>query len=144
MAEREGGLVITYDSGKRFGYIRPDDRDCLDAYFHSSEFKLGEPAPAVGQRVTYTAVASTRKPGRLVAVGIEVEESSSEREVGVIKVWLDTRACGFIKPDDGGPDVWVHRSTLARDPVVGEVVNFVVRAGPQGLVAFDVRQENQT
>jgi CspA family cold shock protein len=35
-------------------------------------------------------------------------------ETGTIKRWLDDRGFGFIKPDLGGADVFVHISAVER------------------------------
>jgi cold shock CspA family protein len=41
-------------------------------------------------------------------------------QVGVLKYWCDTRCFGFIEPDDGGPDVFVHIVTFKNAGLVPE------------------------
>jgi CspA family cold shock protein len=45
---------------------------------------------------------------------------------GTIKKWNDERGYGFIKPDDGGPDVFLHISALPMgvQPHEGDRVSF--------------------
>jgi len=61
---------------------------------------------------------------------------------GKVKWFSDQKGYGFITPDDGAQDVFVHHSaiqgvgfkTLAED----DVVEFEVEEGPKGLRATNV------
>ncbi len=54
---------------------------------------------------------------------------------GRITDWKDEKGFGFITPDDGGRQVFVHISSISdrpRRPVVGERVTFDLKIDPQG------------
>ncbi|MCZ2495244.1 DUF1294 domain-containing protein [Xylophilus sp. Kf1] len=54
---------------------------------------------------------------------------------GTIKTWNDDRGFGFIEPDRGDQEIFVHVKALtnaAQRPAVGQRVSFAVEAGPQG------------
>jgi cold shock protein len=63
---------------------------------------------------------------------------------GRIKKILRDKGFGFITPDDGGDDVFFHRSRVAakvqfEDLREGDEVQFQVRPGDKGPQAFDLR-----
>ena len=54
---------------------------------------------------------------------------------GVLKTWKDDRGFGFIKPDDGSDDIFIHISALKgseRRPYRGETVYYQVEHGDDG------------
>lgn len=64
------------------------------------------------------------------------------RKRGVVKWFNKEKGYGFIKADDGSPDVFVHFSAIAgsgfRNLDEGQKVSFDVEAGRKGPQAADV------
>ena len=57
--------------------------------------------------------------------------------------WFDTRqGYGYIIPDEGGPDVFVHHSEVKCEPAIdeGDRVRYDVRTSPKGPIALNVRR----
>jgi len=61
---------------------------------------------------------------------------------GVVKFFNDQKGFGFIKPDDGGDDLFVHRSNVQTDDQSlrdDQTVEFEIGQGRKGLEARNVR-----
>ena len=54
---------------------------------------------------------------------------------GVLKTWKADKGFGFIKPDNGGQDIFIHISSLKRTgrrPVKGDVIYYQIAKDNQG------------
>jgi len=59
---------------------------------------------------------------------------------GTVKFFNDAKGFGFITPDDGGKDVFVHVNGLDGDSITeGDKVSYDVEEGKKGLNAVNVR-----
>ena len=61
---------------------------------------------------------------------------------GTVKWFSDQKGYGFITPEDGSKDVFVHHSAIQGDGFKslqeGQVVEFEVTSGPKGPQASNV------
>jgi CspA family cold shock protein len=64
-------------------------------------------------------------------------------QTGIVKWFNDAKGFGFIKPDDGGDDLFAHFSEVRVDGFKtlqeNQRVEFEVKNGPKGLQAADIR-----
>ena len=60
---------------------------------------------------------------------------------GTVKKWLEFKGYGFIEPDTGGEDVFIHNSEIkdANDLSEGQKVEFDVETSYKGPKAINLR-----
>ncbi len=58
---------------------------------------------------------------------------------GTVKWFNNSKGFGFITPDDGGKDVFVHQSALTDEIAEGDKVSYDVEEGEKGLNAVNVK-----
>jgi len=59
-------------------------------------------------------------------------------QTGTVKFFNAEKGFGFIKPDDGGEDIFVHSSGLIDIIKENDKVKFTVERGKKGLNAVNV------
>lgn len=63
------------------------------------------------------------------------------RFTGEVVSWRDNTGYGWVKPDDGGNDLFLHRTALPGGgrPQVGDRVSYRVKQSDKGPLAVGVR-----
>ena len=69
----------------------------------------------------------------------------SQKITGTVKWFNDSKGFGFLAPDEGGEDVFVHFSAIQAEGFKaleeGQKVSFEVERGPKGLQASNVTSD---
>ena len=58
---------------------------------------------------------------------------------GTVKFFNNSKGFGFITPDEGGRDVFVHKNGLIDEIADGDKVSYEVEESPKGLNAINVK-----
>lgn len=59
---------------------------------------------------------------------------------GTVKFFNETKGFGFIKPDEGGPEIFVHVTGLVDKVTQDDRVSYEVQDGKKGKNAVNVRK----
>ena len=59
---------------------------------------------------------------------------------GTVKFFNETKGFGFITPDAGGKEVFVHKTGLTEPIREGDKVSYETQDSPKGVNAVDVRK----
>ncbi|KRE42551.1 cold-shock protein [Knoellia sp. Soil729] len=137
------GTVAWYEPAKGYGFITPDGGGA-EIFVHSSAI-VGGGVVSEGQRVAFLVVDGDKGPqaDHLLPLGAQATQAAqqavaSDGADGTVSWYDGDKGFGFITPESGGPDVFVHVRELADGlPELGEgdrvTYDIVVsEKGPQG------------
>ncbi|WP_426593475.1 cold-shock protein [Cellulomonas sp. McL0617] len=136
------GTVAWYEPGKGYGFITPDGGRG-EIFVHSSAI-VGGGVISDGQRVAFLIVDGEKGPqaDHLLPLGPEAARQASDGADGTVSWYDGGKGFGFVTPDSGGEDVFVHVRELARgltELSEGDRVTYRVSAGEKGPQGSDVR-----
>ncbi|ALE72601.1 cold-shock protein [Pseudonocardia sp. EC080610-09] len=139
------GTVNWYEPGKGYGFASPDDGGA-DIFVHSSAIVTGG-VVTEGQRVAFLVVDGERGPqaGHVIPLGAgagtPAADDTADGADGTVAWYDEDKGFGFINPDSGDEDVFVHARALAEGLtwlMEGDRVAFEVASGDKGPQARDV------
>jgi CspA family cold shock protein len=148
-------VVKWWSDDKGFGFLTPDGGG-KDVFAHHPAI-LGEGYRTLveGARVEFAIEQSDRGPKaariRMIQAMSGPDQPAPEtsadpppgRLTGWVKWWSDDKGFGFLTPDGGGKDVFVHHPAVLGDGyrtlVEGARVEFAVEQGEKGPKAANVR-----
>lgn len=137
------GTVSWYEPAKGYGFITPDGGG-TEIFVHSSAI-MGTGMIVEGQRVAFLVVPGERGPqaDHVLPLGAEAAGAAqaSDGADGTVSFYDSERGFGFIAPDDGSADVFVHAKTLGTltHLTEGDRVAYDVVGSERGPQARDVR-----
>lgn len=136
------GTVAWYEPGKGYGFITPDG-GAGEIFVHSSAI-VGGGVITEGQRVAFLVVDGEKGPqaDHLLPLGAQAAPAQApDGADGTVTFFDPDKGFGFIAPDDGGDDLFVHARSLVgglRELSDGDRVTYVVAEGDRGPQARDV------
>ena len=138
------GTVAWYEPAKGYGFITPDGGGA-EIFVHSSAI-VGGGVLSEGQRVAFLVVEGERGPQADHLLPLEAQAVqqavASDGADGTVSWYDGDKGFGFITPEAGGPDVFVHVRALADglpELSEGDRVLYDVVMSEKGPQARDVR-----
>ncbi|SKC41859.1 cold-shock protein [Krasilnikoviella flava] len=136
------GTVTWYEPAKGYGFVTPEDGGA-EIFVHSSAI-VGGGVISEGQRVAFLVVDGEKGPqaDHLLPLGAEVARPASDGADGTVAWYDDTKGFGFVTPDSGGEDIFVHVRALGSglsELAEGARVTYDVVDGDKGPNARNVQ-----
>ena len=138
------GTVSWYEPGKGYGFITPDGGGA-EIFVHSSAI-VGGGVISEGQRVAFLIVDGERGPqaDHLLPLGPEAvgRPQASDGADGTVSWYDGEKGFGFVTPDSGGEDLFVHVRALpggVTELSEGDRVTYDVGTSEKGLQARNIR-----
>jgi CspA family cold shock protein len=147
-----------FNATKGFGFVIPEGKD-VDAFLHITQlqklgiFGLGEGAELIchieygdkGASVIEVLQVVSQGEGAELPLADSSEQSGIFKAKGIVKLYYPDKGYGFITPDDGMKDVFVHKSCLERCEIKhiepGQRVRITFKAAEKGREAIEVAVE---
>ena len=130
------GTVRWFDAERGFGFLTPED-GAEDIFVHASEIVSDDAVKQLreGQEVEFEVGEGDRGPqARRVRVTGDTATDAALGELGTVSWYEPTKGYGFINPDDGGAEMFVHSSAIVGGGVIveGQRVAYLVVEGDKG------------
>lgn len=147
-----------FNAAKGFGFVVPDENP-VDAFLHITQLqKLG--LHGLGEGAEILCVVDRREKGAIVSELVEVvslglvpantpevdENGTGLYKIkGIVKLYFEEKGFGFITPDDGMKDIFVHKSCLDHCGVAelypGQRVRISFKIADKGREAVQIEIE---
>jgi CspA family cold shock protein len=138
------GTVSWYEPGKGYGFITPDGGGA-EIFVHSSAI-VGGGVVSDGQRVAFLVVEGDKGPqaDHLLPLGADAigRPRASDGADGTVSWYDGEKGFGFVTPDTGGDDLFVHVRALpagVTERFEGDRVTYDVGTSEKGLQARSIR-----
>lgn len=149
-----------FNTPKGFGFVVPEDEPDLDAFLHITTLQksgintLGDGACLLCQiqrgpkGAHVLQIVELLDPGNLPEQIRNAPQQSSmpigktQRMGGEVKWYKEDKGFGFVIPDDGMKDVFIHKTCLEKNGIekleTGQRVSMLFRAVPKGREVIEL------